>query len=90
MEKFTLGSNEFIELNSLLKVIVLCDSGGMAKLRLRNVVSRLMVMWNCVNVVKFVKGKLLNLKVTKLFSNNEWLRIAGFPHRNEWFGITPH
>jgi ribosome-associated protein len=31
MEEFTLGSNEFIELNSLLKVIGLCDSGGMAK-----------------------------------------------------------
>ena len=30
MEEFTLGSNEFIELNSLLKVIGLCNSGGMA------------------------------------------------------------
>jgi ribosome-associated protein len=31
MEEFTLGSNEFIELNSLLKVMGLCDSGGVAK-----------------------------------------------------------
>lgn len=31
MEEFTLGSNEFIELNSLLKVMGLCDSGGIAK-----------------------------------------------------------
>lgn len=31
MEEFNLGSNEFIELNSLLKVMGLCDSGGAAK-----------------------------------------------------------
>jgi ribosome-associated protein len=31
MEEFTLGSHEFIELNSLLKIMGLCDSGGAAK-----------------------------------------------------------
>jgi ribosome-associated protein len=31
MEEFELGGNEYIQLNSLLKVIGLCDSGGMAK-----------------------------------------------------------
>ena len=31
MEEFELGSNEYIQLNNLLKVIGLCDSGGMAK-----------------------------------------------------------
>jgi ribosome-associated protein len=31
MEEFNLGNNEFIELNNLLKVMGLCDSGGMAK-----------------------------------------------------------
>jgi ribosome-associated protein len=31
MEEFTLDNTEFIELNSLLKVMGLCDSGGMAK-----------------------------------------------------------
>jgi ribosome-associated protein len=31
MEEFNLGSNEFIALNSLLKVMGLCDSGGAAK-----------------------------------------------------------
>lgn len=31
MEEFKLGDNEFIELNHLLKVMGLCDSGGMAK-----------------------------------------------------------
>jgi ribosome-associated protein len=31
MEEFDLGNNEFIELNNLLKVMGLCDSGGIAK-----------------------------------------------------------
>lgn len=31
MEEFKLNDNEYIELNSLLKVMRLCDSGGMAK-----------------------------------------------------------
>jgi len=31
MEEFALVNTEFIELNSLLKVIGLCDSGGRAK-----------------------------------------------------------
>ncbi len=31
MEEFALDNSEFIELNSLLKVMGLCDSGGMAK-----------------------------------------------------------
>jgi len=31
MEEFKLGNKEFIELNNLLKVMGLCDSGGMAK-----------------------------------------------------------
>ncbi len=31
MEEFALDNTEFIELNSLLKVMGLCDSGGMAK-----------------------------------------------------------
>ncbi len=31
MKEFNLGNNEFIELNNLLKVMGLCDSGGMAK-----------------------------------------------------------
>ena len=31
MEEFSLGCNEYIELNSLLKVAGLCDSGGAAK-----------------------------------------------------------
>ncbi len=31
MKEFTLGSHEFIELNSLLKIMGLCDSGGAAK-----------------------------------------------------------
>ncbi len=31
MEEFNLGNNEFIELNNLLKVMGLCDSGGIAK-----------------------------------------------------------
>lgn len=31
MEEFSLGNNDFIELNSLLKVMGLCDSGGAAK-----------------------------------------------------------
>jgi ribosome-associated protein len=31
MEEFRLEENEFIELNRLLKVTGLCDSGGMAK-----------------------------------------------------------
>ena len=31
MEEFNLENNEFIELNNLLKVMGLCDSGGMAK-----------------------------------------------------------
>ena len=31
MEEFSLGSNEYIELKSLLKVAGLCDSGGAAK-----------------------------------------------------------
>jgi ribosome-associated protein len=31
MEEFDLDNTEFIELNSLLKVIGLCDSGGRAK-----------------------------------------------------------
>jgi len=32
MEEFNLGNNEFIELNNLLKVMGLCDSGGIAKI----------------------------------------------------------
>jgi len=32
MENFTLGSHEFIELNSLLKIMGLCESGGAAKI----------------------------------------------------------
>ena len=32
MEEFKLGNKEFIELNNLLKVVGLCDSGGMAKI----------------------------------------------------------
>jgi ribosome-associated protein len=31
MEEFNFGNNEFIELNNLLKVMGLCDSGGIAK-----------------------------------------------------------
>lgn len=31
MEEFELEGREFIELNNLLKVMGLCDSGGMAK-----------------------------------------------------------
>lgn len=31
MEEFKLEGNEFIELNNLLKVMGLCESGGMAK-----------------------------------------------------------
>jgi ribosome-associated protein len=31
MREFTLGSHEFIELNSLLKIMGLCESGGAAK-----------------------------------------------------------
>jgi ribosome-associated protein len=31
MEEFALDNTEFIELNSLLKVMGLCDSGGSAK-----------------------------------------------------------
>lgn len=31
MEEFNLGNNEFIELNNLLKVMGICDSGGIAK-----------------------------------------------------------
>ncbi len=31
MKEFILGSNEYIELNHLLKIMGLCDSGGMAK-----------------------------------------------------------
>jgi len=31
MEEFNLENNEFIELNNLLKVMGLCDSGGIAK-----------------------------------------------------------
>jgi len=31
MEEFVLAGNEFIELNNLLKVLGLCDTGGMAK-----------------------------------------------------------
>ncbi|MBI5102765.1 MAG: RNA-binding S4 domain-containing protein [Nitrospirae bacterium] len=31
MEEFALGEHEFIELHNLLKVMHLCDSGGMAK-----------------------------------------------------------
>lgn len=31
MEEFILQDNEFIELNSLLKVMGLCETGGMAK-----------------------------------------------------------
>jgi ribosome-associated protein len=31
MEEFALDNTEFIELNSLLKVMGLCDSGGRAK-----------------------------------------------------------
>ncbi len=31
MKEFNLGNNEFIELNNLLKVMGLCDSGGIAK-----------------------------------------------------------
>jgi ribosome-associated protein len=31
MEEFALGSHEFIELNSLLKIMGLCESGGAAK-----------------------------------------------------------
>jgi len=31
MEEFALDNTEFIELNSLLKVMGLCDSGGKAK-----------------------------------------------------------
>jgi len=32
MSEFYLAGNEFIELNNLLKVTGLCDSGGMAKM----------------------------------------------------------
>ena len=32
MEEFKLEDNDFIELNSLLKVMMLCDSGVMANL----------------------------------------------------------
>jgi len=32
MEEFYLKDNEFIELNNLLKVMGLCESGGMAKI----------------------------------------------------------
>ncbi|HAR46121.1 MAG: RNA-binding protein [Nitrospirae bacterium GWC2_57_13] len=31
MDEFKLESEEFIELNNLLKIMGLCDSGGMAK-----------------------------------------------------------
>jgi ribosome-associated protein len=31
MKKFRLQNSEFIELNNLLKVVGLCESGGMAK-----------------------------------------------------------
>ncbi len=31
MKEFNLGNNEFIELNNPLKVMGLCDSGGIAK-----------------------------------------------------------
>lgn len=31
MEEFSLSGHEFIELNNLLKVMGLCESGGMAK-----------------------------------------------------------
>ena len=31
MKEFALDSNEYIELNNLLKVLGLCDTGGMAK-----------------------------------------------------------
>ena len=31
MEEFSLNSHEFIELNNLLKVMGLCESGGVAK-----------------------------------------------------------
>lgn len=31
MKEFYLEDNEFIELNNLLKVVGLCESGGMAK-----------------------------------------------------------
>lgn len=32
MEEFKLEDNDFIELNRLLKVMMLCDSGGMANM----------------------------------------------------------
>ncbi|MBI5847251.1 MAG: RNA-binding S4 domain-containing protein [Nitrospirae bacterium] len=31
MEEFALSNREYIELNNLLKVLGLCDTGGMAK-----------------------------------------------------------
>jgi ribosome-associated protein len=31
MEEFTLNNHEYIELNNLLKVMGLCETGGMAK-----------------------------------------------------------
>lgn len=31
MEEFSLESGDYIELNHLLKIVGLCDSGGMAK-----------------------------------------------------------
>ena len=31
MEEFTLNKHEYIELNNLLKVMGLCETGGMAK-----------------------------------------------------------
>lgn len=31
MEEFALNNREYIELNNLLKVLGLCDTGGMAK-----------------------------------------------------------
>jgi ribosome-associated protein len=31
VKEFALDSNEYIELNNLLKVLGLCDTGGMAK-----------------------------------------------------------
>lgn len=32
MKEFILGSSEYIELNRLLKILGLCDSGGQAKI----------------------------------------------------------
>ena len=66
MEEFYLEDNEFIELNNLLKVMGLCESGGVAKMVISEGLVKVDVKVELRKRCKIRKGQLVEFEGHKI------------------------